>query len=72
MCAQANVDFATGVTKVFTSIVLDVVIAIILSALVLFYYIRQQTKKVGTRKVESTVSPVENTETSEKTNESEK
>lgn len=71
MCAQANVDFATGVTKVFTSIVLDVV-AIILSALVLFYYIRQQTKKAETRKVESTVSPVENTETSEETNESEK
>ena len=72
MCAQANVDFATGVTKVFTSIVLDVVIAIILSALVLFYYIRQQTKKVGTRKVESTASPLENIEISEKTNESEK
>lgn len=71
MCAQANVDFATGVTKVFTSIVLDVV-AIILSALVLFYYIRQQTKKAETRKVESTVSPVEHTETSEETNESEK
>ena len=72
MCAQANVDFATGVTKAFTSIVLDVVIAVILSALVLFYYIRQQTKKVETRKVESTTSPLENIETSEKTNESEK
>ena len=48
------------------------VVAVILSALVLFYYIRQQTKKVETRKVESTTSPVENIETSEKTNESEK
>lgn len=72
MCAMNNKDFGSEVANSFVGIVLDVVIAIILSALVLFYYIRQQTKKVETRKVESTTSPVENIETSEKTNESEK
>lgn len=72
MCAMNNKDFGSEVANSFVGIVLDVVIAIILSALVLFYYIRQQTKKAETRKVESTVSPVENTETSEETNESEK
>lgn len=72
MCAMNNKDFGSEVANSFVGIVLDVVIAIILSALVLFYYIRQQTKKAETRKVESTVSPVENTETSKETNESEK
>lgn len=72
MCAMNNKDFGSEVANSFIGIVLDVVIAIILSALVLFYYIRQQTKKAETRKVESTVSPVENTETSKETNESEK
>ncbi len=72
MCAMNNKDFGSEVANSFVGIVLDVVVAIILSALVLFYYIRQQTKKAETRKVESTVSPVENTETSEETNESEK
>ena len=72
MCAMNNKDFGSEVANSFVGIVLDVVVAIILSALVLFYYIRQQTKKVETRKVESTTSPVENIETSEKTNESEK
>lgn len=72
MCAMNNKDFGSEVANSFVGIVLDVVVAIILSALVLFYYIRQQTKKAETRKVESTVSPVENTETSKETNESEK
>lgn len=72
MCAMNNKDFGSEVANSFVGIVLDVVIAVILSALVLFYYIRQQTKKVETRKVESTTSPLENIETSEKTNESEK
>lgn len=72
MCAMNNKDFGSEVANSFVGIVLDVVVAIILSALVLFYYIRQQTKKAETRKVESTVSPVENTGTSEETNESEK
>lgn len=72
MCAMNNKDFGSEVANSFIGIVLDVVVAIILSALVLFYYIRQQTKKAETRKVESTTSPVENIETSEKTNESEK
>lgn len=72
MCVMNNKDFGSEVANSFVGIVLDVVIAVILSALVLFYYIRQQTKKVETRKVESTTSPLENIETSEKTNESEK
>ena len=72
MCVMNNKDFGSEVANSFVGIVLDVVIAVILSALVLFYYIRQQTKKVETRKVESTTSPLENIETSEETNESEK
>ena len=72
MCAMNNKNFGNEVANSFVGIVLDVVVAIILSALVLFYYIRQQTKKVETRKVESTASPVENTEAAEETNESEK
>lgn len=71
ICARANVDFAAGVSQAFTSIMIDIVIAIILSALVLFYYIRQQTKKVEFRKVENTAVS-QSTETSEKVEESDK
>lgn len=62
MCAREGIDLSLALanSKVVLNMVLDIVIAVGLSALVLFSYIKSENKKVATKQVVNQTSNEEN------------